>query len=186
MPSLLLTAPAAEPLTLAEAKSFLRVEHNDDDAVIASLITAARLHVESETRRALITQSWRMVRDAWPDNGWIAVTPTPLHSLIAARVYDAEGTAHALDLQHFVLDLAASALAFAPWSLAAPGRAKAGIELDLSVGFGAAGSDVPEPLRQAIRMLVAHWYENRGVTGQSAPLPVSVASLIAPYRTVSL
>ena len=50
-------------------------------------------------------------------------------------------------------------------------------------------ADVPEPLRQAIRLLVAHWYENRGliaVGGQTAVLPATVAALIAPYRMLSL
>ena len=50
-------------------------------------------------------------------------------------------------------------------------------------------TDVPEPLRQAIRLLVAHWYENRGLvaTGTTiAVLPATVAALIAPYRMLSL
>ena len=55
MPSILLSGPAAEPITLAAAKQFLRVEHGDDDDVIAALIAAARIHVEAATRRALVT-----------------------------------------------------------------------------------------------------------------------------------
>ena len=49
--------------------------------------------------------------------------------------------------------------------------------------------DVPEPLRQAIRLLVAHWYENRGLVAagsQTAMLPSTVAALVAPYRMLSL
>ena len=62
MSSLLLTAPAIEPLSLAEAKAFLRVETSDDDEVIGALIAGSRIHVEAQTRRALITQSWRISR----------------------------------------------------------------------------------------------------------------------------
>jgi uncharacterized phiE125 gp8 family phage protein len=64
-----------------------------------------------------------------------------------------------------------------------------GIELDVEVGYGDALFDVPEPLRQAVRVLVAHWYENRGLiaAGQSvAVLPESVNALIKPYRVLSL
>ena len=188
MSSILLTAPAAEPLSLAEAKAFLRVEHGDDDDVIASLIATARLHVEAQTRRALITQSWRLVRDAWPTDGRLHVTPAPLKALIAARVYDVGGDAAALDLQSFVVDAAGGAIVFAPWAVAQPGRSAAGIELDVTVGYGDAASDVPEPLRQAVRLLVAHWYENRGLatTASVTVLPATVAALLAPYRVLSL
>lgn len=188
MPSILLTAPAAEPLSLAEAKAFLRVEHADDDDVIASLIAAARIHVEAATRRALLTQGWRLTRDAWPADGRLTVTPAPLQALTAVRVYDGSGHAASLDLQSFVVDRAGAAIAFAPWAVTQPGRSAAGVELDVTAGYGDATSDVPEALRQAVRLLVAHWYENRGLatTGTVTVLPATVAALIAPYRMLSL
>jgi uncharacterized phiE125 gp8 family phage protein len=187
MSSILLTPPAVEPLSLDEAKAFLRVEHNDDDETVAALIAGARLHVEAQTRRALITQTWRLVRDAWPPSGRVAVRPAPLQALTAARVYDEDGTAREIDPQAFVLDAGASALAFAVWAVPVPGRAAAGIELDIRVGYGDAAADVPEPLRQAVRLLVAHWYEHRGlVAADAALLPATVAALLAPYRMLSL
>ena len=188
MPSILLTAPAAEPLSLAEAKAFLRVEHNDDDDVIGALIASARIHVEAQTRRALMSQSWRLTCDAWPADGRLPVRPAPLIALTAVRVYDEAGNASPLDLQAFVVDTAGSRLAFAPWALAQPGRSVAGIELDVTVGYGAAAGDVPEPLRHAVRLLLAHWYENRGLAtlGAVTVLPTTVAALIAPYRMLSL
>ena len=82
MSSLLLTAPVVEPLSLDEAKAFLQVEHNDDDDVIAALAAGSRIHIETQTRRALITQSWRGVTAfngaggdgssvIWPAIGWV-------------------------------------------------------------------------------------------------------------------
>ena len=88
MSSILLTGPAVEPLTLAEAKEYLRVDTGDDDDVITALIAGARVHVEAQTRRALITQSWRLVRDGWPPDGRLPVLPAPLRSVDAARYYD--------------------------------------------------------------------------------------------------
>jgi uncharacterized phiE125 gp8 family phage protein len=189
MPAILLIEPAIEPLSLAEAKAFLRVETDDDDALISALIAAARLHVESQTQLALITQRWRMVFDCWPRHGRIAVRPAPLKAVDAARVFDAGGHAHPIDMQAFVPDLGASMLAFMPWSVPVTTRIAAGIEIDVTVGFGDAAADVPEPLRQAIRLLVAHWYDNRGLIAadrESAVMPASAAALIAPYRVVSL
>lgn len=187
MSSILLTGPAVEPLSLAEAKAFLRVEHADDDDLIAALAVGSRIHVETQTRRALITQRWRLSFDGWPEDGRIAIRPGPLQDIAAARVLDFDGDAHAVDLLSFVPDRGASALAFAPWAMPQPGRLAAGIELDVTVGYGDAGSDVPEPLRQAVRLLAAHWYENRGLAaiGTVTVLPSTVAALIAPYRMLS-
>jgi uncharacterized phiE125 gp8 family phage protein len=87
MSSILLSGPAIEPVVLDEVKAFLKVETCDDDDVIAALIAGARVHVEAQTRRALITQSWRLIRDAWPADGRVPVVPAPLQELSAARVY---------------------------------------------------------------------------------------------------
>ena len=191
MSAILLTAPAVEPVTLDEARAFLRVEHDDDDELIAALVAGSRIHVEAQTRRALITQSWRLARDNWPEDGRVRIVPGPLQALTAARVYDFDGNAQTLDLQAFVPDLGASVLVVAPWAVPAPGRIAAGIELDVTVGYGDAALEVPEPLRQAVRLLTAHWYENRGLvvagaTTQAGVLQQTVGALLAPYRMLSL
>lgn len=186
--SILLTPPAVEPLSLAEAKVFLRVETTDDDPLIAALISAARLHVEMHTGLALVTQSWRMVLDCWPAKGRIPVRPAPLQALAAARVFDFDGESRTVDTQAFVVDASTSTLSFIPWALPMPTRIAAGIELDITAGFGDAASDVPEPLRQAIRLLVADWYENRAAVAgtEAAATPANASALIAPYRMLPL
>jgi uncharacterized phiE125 gp8 family phage protein len=169
----------------------LRVETADDDDVIAALIAGARVHVEAQTRRALITQIWRLVRDEWPDDGRIAVLPAPLRALTAARVYRLDGTTQSIDPSAFVADMAQApaVLSFVSGALPAPERPVAGIELDIEVGYGDTAADVPANLRHAIRLLVAHWYENRGLIaagGATAVLPETVQALLAPYRVLSL
>jgi uncharacterized phiE125 gp8 family phage protein len=187
MAAILLAGPAVEPLTLAEAKAYLRVEHDDDDDLITTLIVAARAEVEARTRRALITQTWRCVRDDWPADGRIAITPAPVRELVAARVYDEAGVAHALDTETFVIDAAAAPgiVGFVPWAVALPARPLAGIELDVTCGYGDTAEDVPEPLRQAVRLLLAQAYENRGLAAPQSAAS-QLAALIAPYRVVSL
>lgn len=191
MSSILLSGPSVEPVTLDDAKAFLKVETADDDDVIAALIAGARVHVEAQTRRALINQSWRLVRDAWPDDGRVPILPVPLRQLTAARVYRLDGTTVSIDPAGFIAETAAApaVLSFANGAPPAPGRVVAGIELDIIAGYGDAASDVPADLRQSIRLLVAHWYENRGLIAvgqQVAMLPASAAALIAPYRVLSL
>ena len=132
--------------------------------MITALIAGARVHVEAQTRRALITQSWRLVRDCWPPDGRIAVRAGAAAQRRRGAVLRRRPTRRTRSTPAaFVVDAASSVLSFAPWSMPAPGRDAAGIEIDVSVGYGDAASDMPEALRQAIRMLVAHWYENRGL-----------------------
>ena len=69
MPVILISEPEEEPLSLADAKLFLRVEHDAEDALITNLVRAARRHVETQTGRRLVTQIWRLVLDAWPLDG---------------------------------------------------------------------------------------------------------------------
>ena len=62
-------------------------------------------------------------------------------------------------------------------------------EIDFIAGYGSAGADVPQPLRQAIRLLVTHWFENRSavVLGDDAnATPLGYRELVAPYRRLAL
>ncbi|ABD08164.1 Phage conserved hypothetical protein, phiE125 gp8 [Rhodopseudomonas palustris HaA2] len=189
MSAILLAGPVVEPWTVPELKAFLRVAHDDDDSVIASLLAAARAQIEAMTRRALLSQSWRITRDAWPRDGRLALRIGPLRALSAARVFDAEGIAHEVDLARFVIDVAGGTIAAPAWSVPQPGRSVGGIALDLELGYGTQPSEVPELLRHAVRTLAAHWYDNRGLAaiGSSvAMLPGSVAAMIASFRVPAL
>lgn len=188
MSAMLLVGPAAEPITLAEAKDYLRVTHDSDDAVIGALIAVARAQIEVTTRRALLSQRWRLTLDRWPADRRIGWRVGPLRALVAARVFDAAGIAHPLDPASFIVDASADRL-MTPLGPPLPGRRAAGIELDVECGYGAAATDVPEPLRHAVRALTAHWYDHRGlIAAGDAPAswPASLAALIAPYRGLSL
>src|SRR4029079_15365220 len=80
---------------------------DDDDDVIAALIAGARVHVEAQTRCALITQTWQLTRDSWPPDGRLRGLPAPLNEIGAVRVRDADGVADSVDLQAFTIDRAA-------------------------------------------------------------------------------
>ncbi len=184
MSAILIDGPEAEPVSLAEAKAFLRLEHDDEDGLVAALITAARLHIEAATRRLLVTQNWRIVRDRWP-GGIVPISLAPLQSISAVRLFPAEGDAETLPASEYWLDAASTpARLVARRGFPSPGRPVAGIEIDVVAGYGDA-ADVPEPLRQAIRLLVAHWFEDRLLVGAAdLLLPKTVDALIAPYQVL--
>ena len=66
MTAALITGPALEPVSLADVKAHLRVDTDDEDALLTAAIVSARVHVEAVTRRVLIEQSWRVYLDRWP------------------------------------------------------------------------------------------------------------------------
>ena len=186
MNSVLLVPPSDEPVSLADAKAWLRIETGDEDALVTALIPAARTIVEAATRRLLVTQTWRLSFDAWPSA--LAIPLAPVASVAAMRVYDTAGVSQAIDPTTYRLfdtpDRAQVVFSLPP---PAPGRAAAGIEIDVVAGYGAS-SDVPQALRQAMLMLIARWFENRGdaVEAGKGELPASAAALIAPFRRTRL
>jgi uncharacterized phiE125 gp8 family phage protein len=189
MSPILIAPPAVEPVSLADAKLYLRIDGPDEDELLSALITASRLLVEAASGRLMIAQTWRLVLDAWPAGGALRLPFSPVTSITGARTFDATGNATAMPAGLLSLtpgeDPAVLRLDDGP---PPPGRRQTGIEIDLICGFGPAAADVPAPLRQAVLRLVARWFENRGddVQGVDARLPADVMALIAPYRRARL
>jgi uncharacterized phiE125 gp8 family phage protein len=187
MALVLTSGPALEPVTVAEAKAQLRVDATDEDTLIASLILTSRLHVEAALGLALITQSWRLMLDRWGADAALELPLRPLQSIDAVRVLPAEGAAVVIAPTNYLADVASvpPRLVRTGMIWPQPGKAANGIEIDLTAGFGAAADDVPAPLRQALLLLVAHWYERREPIEVGSPetsIPNSVSDLLAPYR----
>jgi uncharacterized phiE125 gp8 family phage protein len=191
MTATLLTGPALEPVSLLDVKAHLRVDHDDDDALLTAAIVSARVHVEAAIRRVLIEQTWRIHLDRWPRKRIFRVPVAPLIAVDAVRVRDAEGGSTLVDADDYEVDVASvpGRLVLAAAAPSPPGRAVNGIEIDVTAGYGATTLDVPSPLRHAVMMLVAHWYEHRGAVGHDLAgetPPLGFAALIAPYRILSL
>ncbi len=183
----LLSGPAAEPLTRAEAKAFLRVETDAEDALIDALIAAARRHVEAQTGRILMEQTWRFSLDRWPLRSVIPAPVAPVRSILSATVAAADGTPGALPEGALTLvgDRAPALIRVAPARVAAPLVSHGGIIITLLAGYGTA-DNVPADLVQAVRLMLAHLYEHRDGPGDATQLPAAARALIAPYRVVRL
>jgi uncharacterized phiE125 gp8 family phage protein len=172
--------PAAEPVTLDQAKAWLRVESGgDEDALIAALIPAARARAEWHTGRAFVTQGWTL----WLDRPevCIAIPLPPLQAVQSVTLYRRDDSALALDTDDYVVDAAGSRLLLKtpPAGL----RAVNAMAIAFTAGYGAAG-DVPADIAQAILQIVSALYEHRG--GEATPTPDSALALLAPYRILKI
>lgn len=189
MTSVLITAPAGEPVSLAEAKTHLRLDTSDEDAFVDSLIAAARSHAEKATGRALIHQVWRVYYDDLPTDGRLKVPLAPIASVDALTVYDGDGDPILIDAADYQVDSISfpGRVAFLNGGVT-PGRPFNGIELDVTAGYGPDAGDIPADLRQAILALIAHWYEHREAVSDGAleTVPIGYLALIKPYRVVRL
>lgn len=185
----LLAAPAAEPVTLAEARAHLRLDATEEDTLLGALLVAARTALEAATRRALLSQSWRLTMDDWPAPP-VELPLAPVLTVDAVKVVTIGGSMLTIDPAFYEVDAAGTPPRLAArrgqaWPM--PATRLAGIAVDFTAGYGSP-AEVPPPLRQAVLMLVAHWFENREpvAVGAGAELPMMVAALIAPYRRLHL
>jgi len=185
-----LAGPAAEPVGLAEAKDYLRIGNDGQDALVEGLIASARARIEELTGVAMIVRSLRVTLDWWPrgtaERRWMRLPIRPAGALSAVRVYDGYGDATAVTSRFTLPAGRAAKLMWTDGAFPWPGQRVGGIEIDYAAGFGEAAEDVADSLRLAVQRLAAHAYNARDPETIAGPLPVDVAGLIGPWRRVQL
>ena len=178
MPLQLVTPPAEEPVSLAEAKQHLRVDGGDDDLLIGSLISAARQAAETKTGRQLITARWKLVLDAFPGPSLmqsatgasfslpghaILLAKCPVQSVVSIEYMDMNGATQVMPADDYVLDVACEPARITPvfgktWPPTLPQMGAVSVTFD--AGYGAASS-VPEGLKSWIKLRVGSLYGHR-------------------------
>lgn len=182
----LLIAPTEEPVSLADAKSHLRVEHTDDDVLITSLIATALQAAEARTGRAFVTQQWRQTLDAWPVDSVVEIDKARLISVEAVSYLDSDGIRQTLDAATYqvVTDTLVGFVQPAygttwPACRCTPGS----IRVDYTSGYGNAAA-VPQALKAWMLLAIATWYAQREALTEAivAELPRAFwEGLLDPY-----
>ena len=184
----LLDAPAIAPVTLAEAKEQLRVEHSDDDGMIDRLIATATAYtdVKGSLGHAMITQKWGQWVGSNPAQS-VSLILGPVQAVNAVKYYDENGDLQTDDINHYEVSGTSFATSVGPkdgfsWPVTAQ-RADA-IRIEYEIGYGDAVTDVPQTIRHAIMLLIGHWYDNRENTGQDelSNIPFGYDMLIDLHR----
>jgi uncharacterized phiE125 gp8 family phage protein len=166
----LITPPATEPVTLAEAKLHLKVDDDAEDTLITSFIAAARAQCEHILGRSLITQTWELVLDSFPA-GSIELFNPAIISVTSVKYIDALTNLEVtLTANQYVLDKDSEP----GWIDAAIGVSwpetaliSNAVRVRYTAGYGAAG-DVPESIKQWIKMAIGVWFKNREASVESA------------------
>ncbi len=186
-----LTSPAVEPISVTDVKTFLRFDNTHEDVLIGSLITTARLYVENKINRKLISQDCLLYLDKISKTRLLDIVVGPIQTVTQIQIYNANNSPTLIAPDSYELDLISyPARLFqkqADW--AQETRKFNAIEITMRIGYGDNSTDVPEPIRQAMRILVAHWFERREpvILGSSAVhVPETVVSLLTPYMMVRL
>lgn len=167
------TAPAVEPITVADLKLFARIDGSVEDALLSQFIVAAREAAEEYLRRALISQTIRATVDFWPESGLLELPRPPLQSItqIATRDEDDTETEYDSDYYYAVLE-SIPGYAKIKQSYSPPintDRDKAGIVIDYIAGYGDRADDVPMQIRTALYLWATAIYENRVISTEPPP-----------------
>lgn len=181
-----ITPPASEPVSLAEAKLFLRVDHAHEDELIVMLITAAREAVEAAIGRALITRRVRESLDIWVREAaqGAVLGLGPVTNVVAVRLLADNGSQSVLDPERYRLDgnRDRPRLVFAS-GVPATLRQIGGIEIEYDCGYADEAAELPVALRLATMQIIASLYELR--LGE-AGLPETARALLRPFAPVRL
>jgi uncharacterized phiE125 gp8 family phage protein len=194
--TVLVTAPATEPITTEEAKTHLNVSGTSKDTYIGTLITTAREQLERYLNRALITQSWKVYYDCWKHELLIpfgklqiaSASPGPASPVV--KYYNTAGTLTTLTESAFywVVNTTDPARIVRKYDATYPelqyGRPDA-IEIAFKAGYGDAAAAIPGKLKHAMKLLITDYFEQRGsvVIGAAVgKIPDHITDLVHDYK----
>lgn len=175
----LITALTSTPVSLAEAKAWLRVETDAENSLITALIEAATGMIEQVTGLAIVAQTWELVLDSFADS--ILLPKGPVTGVTSVKYIDPDSVEQTLGASNYALDAVSEPqwlvrAADASWPAIASGVNTVTIRFTAEVTRAA---DLAS-LKTAILMLVAHWHGNREAAGDG--IPPGVSALLVNHR----
>lgn len=181
------TAAASDPVSVSEAKAHCRVDISTDDTYITALITAATEAVQTRTGRQLVNATFRAAWDTLPASGEFPLMREPVSAVSSVKYYDADETQQTLDDTEYWVDLESTPprVVLRDGFPSLYGWRPGLIQIVFVAGYGASGSSVPAALKQAVMLLVGHWYENREANitnGYARELPDGVKMLCDMHK----
>jgi uncharacterized phiE125 gp8 family phage protein len=196
------SGPAQEPITVAEAKAHCNVTHADDDDLFSALVTAAREACEIETNRCFVWSTFELRLDAFSRGGYqeIRLPNPPLIRVNSIQYYDADNALQELGSDNFEVDDKSEPARIRPapdqsWP-ATKSRMNAvivsyvaGYPVDDAGSPADYAAGVPESVKQAMKLVIGHLYNNRdevmaGAGLQAVQLPQGAKWLLWRHRVI--
>ena len=182
-------APSVEPITLTEAKAYMKVDYTNDDTLIEDvLIPSARQMVEKMINKSLITQTLKAYYTSFGEVVHLPYSPVQSVSSVK-RIQQNTSTTLTVDSDYYVQGLDEKFLIISsPYSFSHLGHSPSDsltateLQVEYIAGYGAAASDVPAIIKEAIRKIVAFNYENRNEDEAGLSIPTSAINLLNKYR----
>lgn len=187
------TPPTVEPISLLEAREHAQLTHHEEDGMLQRNIRAATSRLDGPNGllgRALITQTWDYSLDAFPYE--IELPLPPCQSVGSVSYVDDNGDSQTLpteDYQTYGIGDHISARIRPAFGKSWPSTRHVpdAVTVRFTAGYGDAGDDVPEPIRQAILAHVAQMFDYRlgfASDQRSAHMaaPLNYYDMINPYR----
>lgn len=175
-----LAALSLDSIMLDEAKAYLRLENDQDDASLGAIILAAIGHAEAFTGQTLIQREAKEILSATSRQRRLATVPVV--SLDSVVGIPAEGAKFPLTNDTYHFEIAGGGDGFI--CVISPGAAGR-IEITYQAGIAPSWGAMPEALRLGILRLIGHLYTHRDATDDPGP-PTAVAALLRPYRRMVL
>lgn len=184
----LVTPPTADPVSLEEAKAQVRVHQDDEDAYIASLITAATRHVERTLGISLMERTYKLTLDAFADA--IELPRGPVSSVTSVQYVDVGGLTQTVATDAYSTDLISAPRQWLVRNSGATWPTTIDAVNAVSVTYVAGYDELPAELadlKHAILLLVGHWYAQRetvNVGNIVSEVPLAFDALVQPHRMV--
>lgn len=173
--------PAVEPVSLSEAKAWLKVDNTADDDLISSLIVAARMAVEDYTNLKLIEQTIEETYDCFPaanmynEYGALRLTHGPVVSVTSIGYQLVAGTYTALNSYDYKAHTYQRPAIITPaynglWPTVI--KFPEAVKVTYVAGVAANAAAVPDLFKNAIKKMLLQWYEKRGENMRKIPTDV--------------
>lgn len=150
-----LVQPAAEPVSLADVKLFLRIEHDAEDSLLSTLLQAAREAAESFLSVSFLEQTWQYTIEHHQDS-WLNLPMSPVLAVAEIAMRD--------DASAWVVQSSSAyALIGDRIKLSPELTFQSALRVHYTAGMASDAANIPATIKHALLEHVTKLYETRGL-----------------------